>query len=165
MRTNLMRVLVALALAAAMALPSAALARGGSGGHSSDDVATHTEATDDHGVDNPSAADDNGATPDDAAPARPRAARVEKYVLRGTVVSVDTEANTMVVTVKKANKGRRGRAYVGQELTLDLSGANVNAADFQAGDAVEVRVKLSRAGDTDISQPVAAQRVKHRARG
>jgi hypothetical protein len=168
------RTLVALSIAATFALPSTALAQ-----HGADDSAAPTgehvgqlESTggaDDHQQDS-----HQQGTVDqhDAQPAQPQ--RVETYNLRGSVVSVDPTTDTVVVQVKQANHGRRGRALSGQSVTVDLTGARVRVADANgdgtrdindvaAGDRVEVRVRLPRSQPADLSQPVAAQRFVDRA--
>ena len=153
---------VALSVATALVLPGTALARHGAddatpqAGDDTLHVETHsTEA----GVDN-----QQPATPEtepEHAQQAPAHVRVETYILRGTVVSADAAGDTVVVEIKKANHGRRGRALIGQDVTVDLSATKVDAADVSEGDRVEVRVRLPRS-QPDMTQPVAAQRFRDR---
>jgi ABC-type uncharacterized transport system ATPase subunit len=48
-------------------------------------------------------------------------------VAQGTVVSVDTTANTAVVQVTRAN--HHGAGLIGTEVTIDLSKASISVAD------------------------------------
>ena len=101
--------------------------------------------------------------------------RTEAYELRGSVISLDAASDSVVVQIKKANHGRRGRRLVGQQVTLDLTGARLQVRDVNgdgvrdindvaAGDAVEARVRLPRSQAADLSQPLAASRFKDRAK-
>jgi hypothetical protein len=166
--------LVAFGIIAALALPSSSFAS-----HGADDTGApeveHAGQVDDHQQE---AADQHGAEPSDhrgaEAQPQPQPQRTETYNLRGGVVSVDPTAHTVVVQVKKANHGRRGRALVGQSITVDLSGTRVRVPDsngdgkrsiddIAAGDAAELRVRLPRSQPADLSQPIAAQRFVDRA--
>jgi hypothetical protein len=102
--------------------------------------------------------------------------RTERYELRGRVVSVDPVAQTIVVTVDKANHGHRGRAHLGQTITFDVSTARIDVrdvngdgvrdlGDVNAGDLVEVRAELPRSGALDLTQSVTAERLKDRSAG
>jgi hypothetical protein len=101
--------------------------------------------------------------------------RTQTYNLRGTVVSVDPTAGTLVVLVKKATHGRRGRGFVNQTITFDVTAARIDVKDVNGdgsrdlsdvaqGDSIEVRADLPRSGGADLTAPVAAKRVKDRTR-
>jgi hypothetical protein len=164
------------ALVAALALPSSAMAR-----HGADDPpaaddngqATQAPGADDQQHTEPGDAQDDrggpgGSSRSDAAP------RTEDYNLRGSVVSIDPSTDTAVVQIKKANHGRRGRALLGQQVTVDLTNARLQVADangdgvrdiddVSARDRVEVRLRLPKSQSPDLSQPVAASRFKDRS--
>jgi hypothetical protein len=125
-------------------------------GPSGDDPQNH-DATDAHGVATPGA--DNHGAQRGSDSSRNAVARTEKYNLRGRLVSVDATAGTITVAVRKTNHGRRGRGYVGQTITFQLP-AGVDLSGLQAGDRVEVFARLPRAGGVDLTQPVAALRVR-----
>ena len=93
------------------------------------------------------------------------------YVFRGTFVSGDAAANTVVVKVEKANG--RAKKYNGQEVTFSLAGlkklyvADTNGdgkkdlADVKAGDRVQVQSKLTKL--TEAAQPFAAKKFQAKA--
>jgi hypothetical protein len=170
-----------MALVAGLALPSGAMAR-----HGADD--TSRSSDEQTQVANPAPGDDHGQETKDNQDAQReggshRAAdslgdsaqsRTKVFELRGSAVSVDPSASTVVVQVKKANHGSRGRALVGQQITVDLSAARLQVADangdgtrdindVSAGDSVEVRLRLATSPAPDLSQPVAASRFKDRS--
>jgi hypothetical protein len=176
------KLIVTLGVGVAMAVPSTAFARHGADdgvAHSGDNAAevethneveTHTGVVDDNGAQ--SGAENQSETHSHSGSRTPATVRTESYNLRGSVASVDAASNTVVITVKKANHGRRGRALVGQSITLDLSGARLQLADangdgtvdvndVSAGDRVEARVQLPRGGSAPVD-PVGAQRFKDR---
>lgn len=176
------RALLTLGVAAALGMPSAALARDGGGRHSGEDqtqadtqqTATETgshqeaepqETADDHGTDSAPAAHANTVAP----------LRTERYELRGSVTAVDAAGGTITVTVKKANHGRRGARLRQQTVQFDVSSARLivrdsngdgvrDLNDVAEGDAVRVQADLPRTGSLDLTQPVAARSVQDRAR-
>ena len=146
------KLIVALGVSAALAAPSAAFAQ--------------------HGADDGAASGGDHATEVETEHSTAPATRTETYDLRGTVVSADPASNTVVITVTRANHGRRGRALIGTNVTLDLSGIRVRIADANGdgtadlndvapGDRAEARVQLPRSG-ASLSQPVHAQRFRDR---
>jgi hypothetical protein len=156
MSSNLNRVATAIGVAAAMAIPAVALAHDGGSGAPHGDGQSVTGASGVQGR--------HGG-----------GGRTEKFEVRGSAVSVDTTAQTVVVSVKRANHGRRGRALAGLTLTFDVSAARIQVrdvngdgardlADVQPGDPVEVRAELPRSSAPDLSAPIAAQRFRDRAR-
>ena len=103
-----------------------------------------------------------------AAPGkRPRPNPLVSYVVAGQVVSADAAANTVVVTIRKAN--RHGRVLRGTDMTFDLSAARVvvrdrngdgqrNLADVAAGDRAAVHARLPK---RLTAVPEGAVKVKH----
>jgi hypothetical protein len=93
------------------------------------------------------------------------------YVFRGTFVSGDAAANTVVVKVEKANG--RAKKFNGSEVTFSLAGlkklhvADTNGdgkkdlADVKAGDRVQVQSKLTKL--TEAAQPFAAKKFQAKA--
>jgi hypothetical protein len=98
-------------------------------------------------------------------------ARNVKYSLSGTVQAVDTDASTLSVLVKQAN--RRARYYRGDVVTVGVTAATrlyqrtvdgelvvIMLADFAAGDRIQSVGKLDK---TDPDAPVfTAARVTKR---
>jgi hypothetical protein len=79
------------------------------------------------------------------------------YVFKGTLVSVDTTANTAVVHVVRGNHW--ARSFKGQDVTFDLANTRViTAAPLAAGDPVLVQARLARDVST-LTQPLAARRL------
>ena len=102
------------------------------------------------------------AKPDHAAkPAKPKNA-----VMKGTVVSADATAGTVVLHVVKANKW--GRAFKDTDVTFTVAGvkklgvADTNGdgrrdlADVKAGDKAQAQAKIAK----DAPQPFAARKFK-----
>ena len=93
------------------------------------------------------------------------------YVFRGTFVSGDAAANTVIVKVEKANG--RAKKFNGEEVTFSLAGlkklhvADTNGdgkkdlADVKAGDRVQVQSKLTKL--TEAAQPFAAKKFQAKA--
>lgn len=88
-------------------------------------------------------------------------------VFKGSVVSTDTAAATVVVRVRKRN--RWARVFRGEEVTFSLETARVqvadvdgdgqaSAGDITAGDRVVVKARVAR-GATDDGSPIAALRL------
>jgi hypothetical protein len=144
------RALLTLGVAAALAMPSAALARNGSGSHSGEDQTqsgtTHEVSGDaQQGAENEAEQHDTTGTevPDasgpeqeqqqerthHSAPAAGGPVRTERYELRGSVVAVDAGAGTVTVAVKKANHGRRGARLRQQTVQFDVSSARIVVRD------------------------------------
>lgn len=86
-------------------------------------------------------------------------ARNVKYSITGTVTAVDTEANTLTVKIRKAN--RRARAYRGEEVALNVTDATrlyqrtvertrvtITLADFSVGDRISSVGKLDKSDKT-----------------
>jgi hypothetical protein len=185
MNTTTNRLILALGVSAALALPSTALARHGAddaagaapaGDHAGqvEDVAGGADASQPAGTD-PAETEQHDGTTQEATHGggHQQRARTETFNLRGSVVSADATAGTVTVLVKKANHGRRGRALAGQTLTFDVSAARLSLGDangdgtadlndVQQGDRVEVRVRLARPLPSTLTQPIAAQRLKDR---
>jgi len=88
-------------------------------------------------------------------------AKPRTVVVKGTVVSSDAAAKTVVVNVTKGN--RRGRDYLGM-ITFTLADAKlsvgdsnldgvIDAADLLADDKVVVKAKLPARAESDVSYP------------
>lgn len=182
MTIKLNRALLTFGAVAVLTAPSAAMAHGGSSGSgrgSDGQTQTGTEHSTLSAVgESHSGGPGSGAAGTNASGSGRSGGddsnRIERIDLRGTVVSVDPAANTIVVAVTKANHGRRGRAHVGQTITFNVSGAGLEVRDVNgdgtrdlndiaAGDAVEVRAELPRSGTIDLTTPVVAQRLKDRS--
>jgi len=148
---------VLVAIFAAFAFPTGALADHGSGGgdsgsgsgDQSQTVATtggDDQAGDDNGAaeqnepgDDNDAADEQNEPEDNATSSSavtpsstPASGRTEKFELRGTVISVDPSTDQVVLKVTKTNHGRRGRTLAGQTLTFDLTNARLDVRDTNA---------------------------------
>ena len=150
------RALLTLGVVAALAMPSAALARDRGGTHSGEDqtqagtqpsapgeteTGSHQEAepqetADDHGTD--ATGGEEQARHESTAHSHANAGgpvRSERYELRGSVTAVDAAAGTITVTVKKANHGRRGARLRQQTVQFDASSARLIVRDSN-GDGV-----------------------------
>jgi hypothetical protein len=131
LRGQLNKTLVAVGIAAALALPASAVAKGHAGGkgkHGGSHARGHSGKHKGHN------------------------ARVA-YTFKGVVASVDPAAKTVVVSIEHAN--RHGRKFVGQDLTFNFSNtrlvvSDVNSdgdrdlGDVSEGDRIKVRVRLAR---------------------
>lgn len=115
----------------------------------------------------------------DKAPAKaPKAAKENKgsskgkmYVFRGSFVSGDAAAGTVVVKVEKANG--RAKKFNGSEVTFSIAGlkklhvADTNGdgkkdlLDVKAGDRVQVQSKLTKL--TEAAQPFKAKKFQAKA--
>lgn len=138
--------LAAVAGAAALLLPGAALAKGGPGGPHGQSDALHGKADTVHGK----AHQQHGHN------------QTRNVILKGAVVSVDAAAKTAVVHVTRAN--HHGQAMVGSDVTVDLSAAKVDVADVNAdgaadladvtaADHVLVQVRIPRQGPAPAGLP------------
>ncbi len=160
MKTTWNRALVSVGVAALLVAPSAAFASGGQDA---------SQGVDDQGGAATQEQHDSGQSGGGTLN------RTERYELRGAVTAVDPSAQTVTVSIAKANHGRRGRAFVGQTITFDVSSARIDVkdtngdgardlGDVAVGDSIEVRAELPRSGSVDLTNPVAAQRLKDRTR-
>jgi hypothetical protein len=147
--TTLTRSTLAVLVAGALAVPVAAHAKGGPGkggeqrAHAAD--AAHPEKAGDKAEHNPTVT----------------------YTFKGTVVSVDAAAGTVVAKVAKTN--HHGRSARHATVTFDLSSArivvaDVNAdgaatpADVAAGDKVLVQARLAKRSP-DLSGTIVARKL------
>src|SRR5690242_21283216 len=105
--------LTVLAGALALAFPAGALAHGASG-HS-------------HGAGHGNAGQPHGEAGNRGQGGAHRHIPMVALVAHGTVVSVDTTANTAVVQLTHAN--HHGAGLVGAQVTIDLSKASISVAD------------------------------------
>ena len=132
------RALAALGIAAALAMPGAALAKGG---HDSKGKGA------DHG----------------AKTKKPKKPKTSTYVFKGSVAAIDGAT----VQVKVAAGNSRGRRYKDQTLSFDVTKAKLKVrdsngdgkrdlADVAVGDRVVVQAKLPR-GALDVTQALAAR--------
>jgi hypothetical protein len=137
---NRNRALAALGIAAALAMPAAALAKGGhdAGGKGAE-----------HG----------------AKSKKPKKPKTATYVFKGTVAAVDGTT----VQVEVAGGNSRGRKYKDQTLGFDVANARLKVrdangdgkrdlADVAVGDRVVVQAKLPK-GALDTSGALAARHV------
>jgi hypothetical protein len=96
----------------------------------------------------------------------PRAPKPMNVIVKGSVVAVD--GNVVTVAVTHAN--HHGRAFVGQQVQLDVSGARVsiedvnadgsrNLADAAAGDRVVAQLRVDRGVTPDLTQAFATRRL------
>jgi hypothetical protein len=181
--TKLTRIATLAGLLVAVAVPGTALAHGGGPGHdrSGDDSTAQTRedradrAGDDGAVRRQEA--ESGRRGDDEARAERRAAKVQRKAnrmrhteFRGTVKAVDAAAETVTVTVARAQRG--GRALRGKDVVFTVAAAaRVQAADrnadgvrdladVAAGDRVRVVARVSRAQLSAGLTSATAQRVK-----
>ena len=142
MNSKLTRPLVALGVVAALALPAAAVAKGGGHGgfhgHKGGNSAGHKQKGK-HG---------------------------RSLIVKGTVSAVGT--GTIDVLVSGGN--HRGRALKGQTVTFDVSNARIvvadvngdgsrDLADVAVGDRVVVQSRIDKGATVDTTQPVVAKRV------
>ena len=136
-RMNLNRILLALGLIAAMAMPAGAVAKKHEGAGKGADHGSKAK--------------------------KPKKPKTSSYVFTGTVTAVGTV--TVQVEVKGGNS--RGRRHVGQTLTFSLDGAKLKVrdanadgkrdmADVAVGDRVHIPAKLPR-GDLDVSAELPAR--------
>ena len=145
---QLNKTLVAVGIAAALALPASAVAKGHAGGEGK------------HGGSH--ARGQSGKQKHKGHNAR------VAYTFKGVVASVDPTTKTVVVSVEHAN--HHGRKYVGQDLTFNFSHtrlvvADVNSdghkdlGDVSEGDRIKVRVKLPRKPGDLSSGPIDARKM------
>jgi hypothetical protein len=182
--TKLTRFATLTGLLAALAIPGTALAHGGGPGHDQsdrlDDSSAQTQK--DRGArtreDRTEGAEARGDDAGDRAARRTahaerKATRLRHTELRGTVKAVDAAAQTVTVTVARAQ--RHGRAIRGKDVVFTITDgtrvqtADRNAdgardlADVAAGDRIRVVARVSRAQLADGLTTAAAQRLKARA--
>jgi hypothetical protein len=166
--TKLTRIAAACGVLAALTTPGAALAHGGGPGHdrpgvSDDAPAQAQEARSDRQVDRRA---------DRAARAERKASRLRRTEFRGTVRAVDAGAQTITVTVARAQRG--GRALRGKDVVFTVAGARLGVADrnadgartladVAAGDRIRVVARVSRSQLRAGLTTAAATRVKVRA--
>jgi hypothetical protein len=150
--TSLTRLAATTTVAAALAMP----------------VAAHAKGKPDNGHGRSSAAAAHHGSARDKAKHNPTVT----YVFKGTVVSVDAAAGTAVVKVAKIN--HRAKSAVGLAVTFDLAKAkvvvvDVNAdhvaglADVAPGDRVVVQARLPRRSP-DLSGTVVARKLVDQTR-
>ena len=150
MQSRYTRPLVALGVAAALALPAGALAKGPDG-HGKPVVhgkgAEHGGKAGKHGK-------------------RPKGPKTRALNLRGTVAAVGD--GTVDVLVKSAN--RHGRALRDQTVTVDVSNARIRVrdvngdgtrdlADVAVGDRVLVQSRIAKGAAPDPAEPIVAKRL------
>jgi hypothetical protein len=173
--TKLIRIATLTGVLAAVALPGAALAHGGSGHGRSDDSATRSQEAGDRSGDvqhdDDSTQSARRAAGEDRAGDR-RAARADRprhTEFRGTVKAVDAAEKTVTVTIRRASRGHRalrGKDVVFTVATARLQVADRNAdgacdlADVAAGDRVRVVARVSRRQISDGLTTVTAPRLK-----
>ena len=92
--------------------------------------------------------------------------KAKNAVFKGSVVSVDAVAGTVLVKVAKANKW--GRSFKGQDVTFSVAGVKklgvrdvnndtkTDLSDVAANDAVHVQAKIAKGA----AQPLAARKFK-----
>jgi hypothetical protein len=145
---QLNRTLVAVGIAAALALPASAVAKGHAGGkgkHGGSHARGHS-GKQKHKRHNP----------------------LVSYNFKGVVASVDQAAKTVVVSIDHAN--RHGRKFVGQDLAFNFSNtrlvvADVNSdgdrdlGDVSEGDRIKVRVRLPRKPGDLASETIEARKM------
>jgi hypothetical protein len=96
----------------------------------------------------------------------PRAPKPVNVIVKGSVVAVN--GNVVTVAVMRAN--HHGRAFVGQQVQLDVTAARVsvkdanadgsrNVADVAAGDRVVAQLRVSRGVTPDLTQAFATRRL------
>lgn len=158
MRTDRNRALVALGIAAALALPAAATAKG-PGGHGQSGKhgqgTAHSQAP--HGGKGKGKGHDKGK-------------HMRALVIKGTVKA--TGDGTLQVTVKQSN--HHGGALRGQDVTFDVTDARIvvadangdgtrDMADVAVGDRVVVKARIAKGETPDPAQPIAARQVVDRS--
>jgi hypothetical protein len=95
-----------------------------------------------------------------------RAPKPVNVILKGSVVAVD--GSVVTVDVKRAD--HHGRAFVGQQVQLDLSAGRVfvkdvnadgtrDVADVAAGDRVLAQLRVARGVTPDLTQPFVTRRL------
>jgi hypothetical protein len=144
MQSRFTRPLVALGVAAALALPAAAVGKGPAGGRGKG--AEHSQSGK-HGK-------------------GPKAPKTRALNIKGTVSAVGD--GTVDVLVKRAN--HHGRALRDQTVTVDVSNARIvvrdvnddgkrDLADVAVGDRVLVQSRIAKGAAPDPAQPIVAKRL------
>ena len=170
--TKLTRFATLTGLLAALALPGTALAHGGGPSHDPSDLDDSAAQTQE---DRGARAREDGAerkTERAERKAERKAGRLRHTEFRGTVKAVDAEAQTVTVTVARAQHGRalRGKDVV-FTITTDtrVQTADRNAdgardlADVAGGDRIRVVARVSRAQLRAGLTTASAQRLRARA--
>jgi hypothetical protein len=149
-----MRPLVALGVAAALALPAGAAAKGraaGDFGHGAKQAQKGKPVKPDVKV---------------KGPKKPKKAKTRALNVKGTVTAVGE--GTVDVLVSGGN--RRARELKGQTITVDVSAARIvvrdangdgtrDLADVAVGDRVVVHARIAKGSSPDPAQPLAAKKV------
>ena len=152
MDSRYMRPLVALGVAAALALPAGATAKGRAAagpGHGATQVQKPVKPD-----------------VDVKRPKKPKKAKTRALNVKGTVAAVGE--GTIDVLVSGGN--RRARELKGQTVTVDVSAARIvvrdangdgvrDLADVAAGDRVVVQARIAKGSAPDPAQPLAAKKV------